>query len=333
MRRLAIALALLVAPPDAAAAREWSWPVRGDVLTAYRNGPDPYSSGQHRGIDVAAPVGTPVVAAVAGTVEYAGTVGSAGLTVSQRTSDGRYQLSYLHLSRIAVHRGQSIDAGERLGDVGVSGRPSAERPHLHFGVRAAGERHGYVDPLGLLGPPPAEPPQSQPRPAPAPVPAGEPIRPEPVPAAAPAPAPLPVPAPAPAPLGRPAPALGPAPATAPAAAVGAPSHGPQAVARHAGLAAAADPDVPAPQRGRAASAAAAPGPASGPLARERDARVPGERPPPASDEPGGLDAGWLAACLGLVAAAALLAGPHGARRGQAPVRTAFGALLRAASRG
>ena len=48
--------AALAAPAPASAA--WVWPVSGEVITPYRNGTDPYATGQHRGIDIAAPVGT-----------------------------------------------------------------------------------------------------------------------------------------------------------------------------------------------------------------------------------------------------------------------------------
>src|SRR3954470_15495817 len=67
MRRFLITLAvffLLTAQADAA----WVWPVSGEVITPYRNGTDPYANGQHRGIDIAAPFGTPVVAAAGGDV-------------------------------------------------------------------------------------------------------------------------------------------------------------------------------------------------------------------------------------------------------------------------
>src|SRR5436190_756585 len=56
-------LSLVFAPPAVAA--DWIWPVRGEVITPYRNGADPYAAGQHRGIDIAAPVAAPVVAATA----------------------------------------------------------------------------------------------------------------------------------------------------------------------------------------------------------------------------------------------------------------------------
>ena len=80
---IALACLLLFAPP-ASAASDWRWPVRGPVITPYRNGSDPYAGGQHRGIDIGAPTGTPVIAATGGTVTYAGLAGSSGLT-SRRT--------------------------------------------------------------------------------------------------------------------------------------------------------------------------------------------------------------------------------------------------------
>src|SRR3954451_5601390 len=110
---LALVLVLALAPP--AAASDWIWPVRGKVITPYRNGSDPYAAGQHRGIDIAAPVGTTVAAATGGTVTFAGVAGSSGLTVSMRTADGEYDLSYLHLSAAAVHKGDAVGRGDRIG--------------------------------------------------------------------------------------------------------------------------------------------------------------------------------------------------------------------------
>ena len=159
-----------LAPPARAA---WVWPLAGDVITRYSNGSDPYAGGQHRGIDIAGDTGAPVVAASAGTVRFAGTAGSSGVTVSIRTLDG-FDTSYLHLSAASVREGAAVAAGERIGAVGTSGTRSAEQPHLHFGVRDAGSRHGYRDPLGLLpafpslGGDPREAPAPQPAPAPLP---------------------------------------------------------------------------------------------------------------------------------------------------------------------
>jgi hypothetical protein len=150
MRRFTIALVaalFLVAPPGAEAAG-WRWPVRGPVLTSYANdNARPYAGGMHRGIDIGAGVGTPVVAARAGTVMYAGALGAAGVVVAVRA--GPYATSYLHLSEVSVSRGDRVAMGERLGAVGTTGRRSVREPHLHFGVRmAASDR--YVDPLSLL---------------------------------------------------------------------------------------------------------------------------------------------------------------------------------------
>ena len=127
MRRLLLVLTafLLLSTPAQAS---WSWPVRGDVITPYRNGTDPYAGGQHRGIDIAAAAGTPVVAAAGGEVRFAGTAGSSGLTVSVRTADG-FDTSYLHLSAIAVRAGDARlcrrAPGRGRNDGHALGRPAA----------------------------------------------------------------------------------------------------------------------------------------------------------------------------------------------------------------
>src|SRR5207248_147056 len=186
----AVLLLLVGPPPSAIAAPEWQWPVRGTVITPYRNGSDPYAGGQHRGVDIAAAAGTPVAAATAGAVTFAGPLGSSGLTVAVRTADGRFDTSYLHLSSIRVAAGDAVAAGDVLGAVGTSGRRSAAEPHLHFGVRDAGSRFAYHDPLEFLPvapPSPSPPPPLAPRALPLPVgvPAGSQTAPASVPAAAP----------------------------------------------------------------------------------------------------------------------------------------------------
>ena len=99
----------------------------GELITPYRNGDDPYAAGQHRGIDIAGPVGAPVVAAAGGErpLRRAPPVPRA-LTVSIRTTDG-FDTSYLHLSSLAVRAGERVAAGDRLGAVGTIGPRSAER--------------------------------------------------------------------------------------------------------------------------------------------------------------------------------------------------------------
>jgi hypothetical protein len=317
--------ALLVPVTPSLAAGDWAWPVRGQVLTEFRNGDDPYAAGQHRGVDIAAPVGTPVVAAAPGTVVFAGVVGSSGLVVSERSGDGRYELSYLHLSAASVRRGQTVGRGATLGSVGVSGTRSAEQPHLHFGVREAGDRHAYLDPLPFLAAPPAEAPEPRAVPVTAHEPVAAPPLPETLPAAVGAsvpglvarhPAHLPHAAPGPHPVAA-------RQVTAPHMSVTAPPHAPhlerdrptaRAVAHHGPS---RDPVRP---------------PAHGPASTAPRATAGAPRAGAEPHRHAGVDRGWLAACAGLVLAAALLAAPGRDRRGRPTARRAFGALMRAASR-
>ena len=201
---VAAAVVPLVEAPSATGAERWTWPVHGEVITAYSNdNSHPYAGGMHRGIDIAAGIGTTVAAARSGRVTFAGPLGSSGITVAVATADGRYVTSYLHLSRVAVARGESVGTGREIGAVGTTGKRSAEQPHLHFGVRRAGPARLYLDPMTLLPPLPG---QASPAAVPAPAPA--PVRPElkPVPAGLPEPrrhpttAPVPVLTPEPSPF-------------------------------------------------------------------------------------------------------------------------------------
>lgn len=129
----------------------WPWPVVGEVVGEYANGSDPYAAGQHRGVDIAAPAGTPARAVVAGTVSFSGRLPDGGQTVTLRSADGRHLVSYLHLSRRHAARGLRVAVGQVVGLTGATGRRSVTQPHLHLGVRIAVTRK-YVDPMTLLGP-------------------------------------------------------------------------------------------------------------------------------------------------------------------------------------
>lgn len=141
----------LAAPAAEASGRAWSWPLLGEVITPYTNGSDPYAAGQHRGVDIAAPAGSPVRAIVDGRISFAGRLPDGGLAVTIRSRDGRWLVSHLHLASRAVRVGARVVVGDTLGAVGTSGKRSAAAPHLHLGVREAATKR-YVDPLGLLGP-------------------------------------------------------------------------------------------------------------------------------------------------------------------------------------
>jgi len=137
----------------------WRWPLRGRVVGSFRVVPHaPFARGQRRGIDVAAVPGTPVRAACAGRVSFAGALPREGLAVTVRC--GALVATYLRLGRLDVRRGQHAATGRRLGTLGPSGR-------LRLGARRAGARRGYVDPLTLLRDPrPAAPPALGPAPPP-----------------------------------------------------------------------------------------------------------------------------------------------------------------------
>lgn len=88
----------------------------------------------HNGLDLLAPVGTAVQAVAPGTVVFIGQEGDYGQLVVINHGANR-QTRYAHLEAIAVKPGAQVEAGQRLGTVGTSGRPDLAVPHLHFEVR------------------------------------------------------------------------------------------------------------------------------------------------------------------------------------------------------
>ena len=149
MRRLLSAATVLVTLAVAPAAHAWSWPVDGPVLRPFSLADDPYADGQHRGIDIGAAEGEAVRAPAAGTVSFVGTVPNGGRVVTVLTSDG-YAVTLLQLGTTAVQRGAEVDEGVLVGSVGPSADGVTTSPHVHIGIRRAGEAEGYVDPESLL---------------------------------------------------------------------------------------------------------------------------------------------------------------------------------------
>ncbi|MFL6682088.1 MAG: peptidoglycan DD-metalloendopeptidase family protein [Burkholderiaceae bacterium] len=90
---------------------------------------------RHEGVDYGAPTGTPVHVVGDGVVAFAGQQNGYGNVIQVQHSDNRMTV-YAHLSRIAVRRGERVEQGERIGDVGATGW--ATGPHLHFEFRVAG---------------------------------------------------------------------------------------------------------------------------------------------------------------------------------------------------
>ncbi|HEX3456084.1 MAG TPA: peptidoglycan DD-metalloendopeptidase family protein [Gaiellaceae bacterium] len=99
----------------------------------------------HPGIDLPAPFGTPVHAAMVGAVTFAGwTAGGYGNLVVVKGMDGVATM-YAHLSRLLAWRGEKVTVGTLVGLVGATGETTG--PHLHFEVRVRG---AAVDPLPAL---------------------------------------------------------------------------------------------------------------------------------------------------------------------------------------
>jgi murein DD-endopeptidase MepM/ murein hydrolase activator NlpD len=139
---LAVHAAAFAAP--ARAAGTWTWPVTGPVIRDYDPPDQPFGSG-HRGIDIAAAVGTTVLAAADGVVTFAGPVGGRlFLTIDH---GGGLESTYSFLDVLLVRRGDVVLQGAPVARSGI-GHAGVLVPHLHFGVRLNDE---YQDPLDRLG--------------------------------------------------------------------------------------------------------------------------------------------------------------------------------------
>lgn len=122
-------------------------PVQGASLTSgYGMRVHPVLGGrrQHKGVDLAEPMGSPVYATADGVVSKAEWFSSYGLFISLEHG-ANIQTRYGHLSQLNVAAGQMVKKGDLIGFVGSTGRSTG--PHLHYEVRIAGTA---VDPIPYL---------------------------------------------------------------------------------------------------------------------------------------------------------------------------------------
>jgi len=99
----------------------------------------------HKGIDIAARVGEPILAAARGRVIFAGNKGNGYGNMVEIDHGYGYITRYAHASRLHVRTGQTVERGFRIADVGATGLVSG--PHLHYEVEQNGRQ---VDPLNFV---------------------------------------------------------------------------------------------------------------------------------------------------------------------------------------
>ena len=116
------------------------WPLRGIITSVF----GPRWGTIHKGIDIAAPTGTNVVAAMSGTVIYSGWESGYGNLVVIEAYNG-LESYYGHNSKLVVKTGQKVSRGQLISKVGSTG--DATGPHLHFEIRKGGVP---VNPMGYL---------------------------------------------------------------------------------------------------------------------------------------------------------------------------------------
>jgi murein DD-endopeptidase MepM/ murein hydrolase activator NlpD len=122
------------------------WPVRGWVSSGFGRRVSPFTGKDtmHGGVDITAPLRTPVVAPAAGTVAFAGHEAGLGNTVTISHGYGMRTI-YGHMDKVRVKTGQNLRRGELIGWVGNSGLSTG--PHLHYEIEVSGVA---VDPLQYI---------------------------------------------------------------------------------------------------------------------------------------------------------------------------------------
>ncbi len=117
------------------------WPLKGGKLTS-RFGPR--NGRPHEGVDLAAARGAKIRAAESGKVIHSGRLGDYGNVVIVKHT-GHYRSVYAHARKLLVRKGEFVDKGQLIAEVGTSG--NARGPHLHFEIR---QRETPRDPMRYL---------------------------------------------------------------------------------------------------------------------------------------------------------------------------------------
>ena len=114
------------------------------VKSRFTSGFGPRWGRMHNGADFAAAIGSPILATADGVVSFAGWQTHYGRIVIIKHEFG-LETRYAHMSKIRVKRGQKVSRGERIGDIGSTGRSTG--PHLHYEIRVNGKP---VNPMNFI---------------------------------------------------------------------------------------------------------------------------------------------------------------------------------------
>ena len=119
-------------------------PTQGVVTSGYgEREPTDIISANHAGIDIGGAVGTEIIAAMEGTVEEVSSYGDYGNHL--KITNGEVSTLYAHCSKILVKQGDYISQGQKIAEVGNTGRTTG--PHLHFEISRSGRT---VDPAAII---------------------------------------------------------------------------------------------------------------------------------------------------------------------------------------
>jgi murein DD-endopeptidase MepM/ murein hydrolase activator NlpD len=120
----------------------------GEITSGFGERIDPFTEldAFHRGLDVSAPLGTPVRAAAAGRAVFVGPSAGYGLVVELEHETGVFT-RYAHVGELLVKKGEAVKRGHTIGLVGTTGRTTA--PHVHYEVWVDGHP---VDPMKYILP-------------------------------------------------------------------------------------------------------------------------------------------------------------------------------------
>ena len=131
------ALRELVTPPAAKAVpgNKMNWPTEGHRITQYYRW-------SHHAIDIGNPIGKPIYAADAGTIEFAGWGTGYGNEIVIDHGGGK-KTRYAHASRLFAGKGDTVSKGQTIAAVGSTGNSTG--PHLHFEVIINGIKYNPLD--------------------------------------------------------------------------------------------------------------------------------------------------------------------------------------------